>query len=84
MTVAQERVPAEVRGRVFGLLQALACMAIPAGLLGGGLLLDLVGMRTSLLAIATTYVAISLGMRFSRELRGIERTPAKTEAVAIR
>ena len=82
MTVAQERVPAEMRGRVFGALQALAYMAIPLGLLAGGLLFELVGMRTSLLAIATVYVVISLGMRFSRELRGIERGVVKTEAVA--
>ena len=73
MTVAQERVPAEMRGRVFGALQALAYMAIPLGLLGGGALLELVGMRTSLISIATIYVTISLGMRLSRELRGIER-----------
>jgi MFS family permease len=76
MTVAQERVPAEMRGRVFGALQALACVAIPMGLLGGGAMLELVGMRASLLSIATAYVAISLGMRFSRELRGIERKEA--------
>jgi hypothetical protein len=82
MTVAQERVPAEMRGRVFGALQALAYMAIPLGLLAGGILLDLVGMRTSLLAIATVYVAISLGMRFSRELRGIERKEAESRGVA--
>ncbi len=82
MTVAQERVPAEMRGRVFGALQALAYMAIPLGLLAGGVLLDLVGMRTSLLSIATVYVAISLGMRFSRELRGIERKAAAGSAVA--
>ena len=83
MTVAQERVPAAMRGRVFGALQALAYMAIPLGLLAGGVLLDLVGMKASLISIATVYVAISLGMRFSRELRGIERkAAAKTDAVA--
>ncbi len=80
MTVAQERVPAEMRGRVFGALQALAYMAIPVGLLAGGVLLDLVGMRASLLTIATVYVAISLGMRFSQELRGIERRAADAGA----
>ena len=81
MTVAQERVPAEMRGRVFG-----ACRPWPTWrspwVCWLAVFFELVGMRTSLLAIATVYVVISLGMRFSRELRGIERGVVKTEAVA--
>lgn len=72
MTVRQERVPPEVRGRVFGAITALCSVAIPVGLLGGGVLLETVGMRASLLGIAALYVSISLGMRLSGELRTMD------------
>lgn len=72
MTVRQERVPPELRGRVFGAITALCYVAIPVGLLTGGLLLELVGMRASVSAIAAIYVAISLGMRFSPALRAMD------------
>ena len=72
MTVRQERVPPELRGRVFGAITALCYAAIPLGLVAGGVLLDLLGIRTTLLAIAAVYVTISLGMRFSSTLREMD------------
>lgn len=72
MTVRQERVPPEMRGRVFGTMTALAYVAIPVGLVSGGFLLEAVGMRTSLVAIAAAYVAISLSLRLSRTLRALD------------
>ncbi len=57
MTVAQERVPSALRGRVFGASTALALAAMPLGLLLGGLLIEQAGVIVTLGAIAATYLA---------------------------
>jgi len=72
VAVAHPAPPPEVRGRVFGAITALCYAAIPLGLVAGGVLLDLLGIRTTLLAIAAVYVTISLGMRFSSTLREMD------------
>ena len=43
MTVQQERVPVAMRGRVFGMIRAMAWVGMPLGVLGGGVLVDAVG-----------------------------------------
>ncbi|CAM5312679.1 MFS transporter [Streptomyces avidinii] len=60
MSVAYERVPAEVRGRVFGLLLAAALAATPLGMLGAGLVLDVAGLVAALLGTGTLYLAVTL------------------------
>jgi MFS family permease len=45
-TVTQERVPAELRGRVFGANNGLGSVAGPVGALGAGLLLAFVSVQT--------------------------------------
>ncbi|HYI15632.1 MAG TPA: MFS transporter, partial [Thermomicrobiales bacterium] len=69
MTVSQERIPAELRGRVFGVLTALAWIAIPVGRLGAGVLIESIGLIPTLVSVACIYVVATLGMFLMPALR---------------
>jgi MFS family permease len=69
MTISQERIPAELRGRVFGVLTALSWIAIPAGRLGAGYLIEGIGLIPTVVAIASAYVIVTLGMFLMPALR---------------
>lgn len=60
MSVAYQRVPEEVRGRVFGLLVACALAATPVGMLCAGLVLDAWGLVAALLGTGAVYLAVTL------------------------
>ncbi|MFF2191358.1 MFS transporter [Streptomyces sp. NPDC058157] len=60
MSVAYERVPEAVRGRVFGLLVAVALAATPLGMLGAGLALDAAGLVPALLGTGALYLTVTL------------------------
>ncbi|MFJ9338742.1 MFS transporter [Streptomyces sp. NPDC101733] len=60
MSVAFQRVPEEVRGRVFGLLVAAALAATPLGMLGAGLFLDARGLVPALLGTGALYLVVTL------------------------
>ncbi|MFE2875045.1 MFS transporter [Streptomyces roseus] len=60
MSVAYERVPEAVRGRVFGLLVAAALAATPLGMLGAGLALDTAGLVPALLGTGALYLTVTL------------------------
>ena len=59
MTAQFRLVPTELRGRVFGAITAGAWAAIPAGVLLGGVIVDAVGVGTTLLGIGVCYVAVT-------------------------
>jgi MFS family permease len=69
MTISQERIPAELRGRVFGVLTALSWIAIPAGRLGAGFLIEGIGLIPTLVTVACAYVAVTMGMFLMPALR---------------
>jgi MFS family permease len=69
MTVSQERIPAELRGRVFGVLTSLAWIAIPAGRLGAGFMIEGIGLIATLVTVACAYVIVTLGMYIIPALR---------------
>jgi hypothetical protein len=69
MTISQERIPAELRGRVFGVLTALSWIAIPAGRLGAGFLIEVTGLISTIVAVASAYVIVTLGMFLMPALR---------------
>ncbi|MFE7777028.1 MFS transporter [Streptomyces sp. NPDC057445] len=60
MSVAYERVPERLRGRIFGLLVAGALAATPLGMLTAGILLDRLGLTSALLATGAVYLGVTL------------------------
>lgn len=73
MTVFQERVPAGMRGRVFGAASALSASTLPIGLFGYGILIDTAGLHNALIALAIANLAMPLAVILAPALRGIER-----------
>ena len=73
MTVFQERVPRQMRGRVFGLRSALMMSSTPIGILAGGALLETSGLRTTLSVQFVAMLVVVLWMIVSPTLRGVDR-----------
>lgn len=86
MVVRQERVPAELRGRVFGTFSAIAYLAIPAGMLVGGLLVSALGEARTLVLMAGGYLVLTGTMIWNRNgaLIGMERPEVSQTAVEMR
>ncbi|MBE7470087.1 MAG: MFS transporter [Anaerolineales bacterium] len=76
MTVFQERIPAEMRGRVFGMLTAIALVAAPLGMVLTGYLVENLTVTTTLLIIAACYLLVTLGQLFNPALREMDSPPA--------
>ncbi|CAN5307175.1 macrolide resistance MFS transporter Mrx(A) [soil metagenome] len=72
-TVFQERVPAGMRGRMFGLIVSIAWIAIPLGSLASGYLIEFAGLRTTIVSIAIAYLTATLSMILIPALREMER-----------
>jgi MFS family permease len=60
VTIFQERVPAELRGRVFGVLGALSTSVRPLGFLTYGLLIDQIGLRETVIVLACVNMVVPL------------------------
>jgi MFS family permease len=83
-TVFQERVPVALRGRVFGTITAIAWLAMPLGVLAGGLLLDAFGVRPTIAGIATCYLVATVSLLFLRSLRQMDaRADAARDSAAV-
>lgn len=78
-SVLQERVPQRMLGRVFSLTRALAVAGTPLGLALGGFLLEGLGLTTTLIALAGSYVAVTLVMLLSPALREMDAPPGDPE-----
>jgi MFS family permease len=76
-TVSYERVPAFMRGRVFGLGHAVAWTAFPLGVLFGGFLVEGVGLRAALVTIGLAYLGTTLTMWGNPALRAMDLTPSQ-------
>ncbi|MFH1185611.1 MAG: MFS transporter [Chloroflexota bacterium] len=79
-TVIFERVPADMRGRVLGTIQAGTWVTMPLGMLIAGVLTELLGLQTLLLALALSYLAATLSMLFIPVLRELNQRMAAPEA----
>ncbi len=75
--VAYERIPEHLRGRVVGLVGAIAWAGVPLGGLLGGWAVDWLGLRTALLVAATGYLAVTLAPFALPGWRALDR-PAGT------
>jgi MFS family permease len=71
--VEYERVPADLRGRVFGTIQAGAWIAMPLGVLLGGILTEELGVQPLLIALGAIYIATTLLMGLNPSMRGMDR-----------
>jgi MFS family permease len=68
LTIFQERVPPEIRGRVLGAINALYFAAIPLGMALGGVIVEGVGLTPTLIGMGLVYLALTLGMFFNPAL----------------
>jgi MFS family permease len=74
MTIFQERTPAEMRGRLFGMIMAIAWVAMPLGMFCAGLLIQYGGLRLTLIVIAGAFAVITLGVLVNPTLRSLDET----------
>jgi MFS family permease len=81
MTVFQERIPPEMRGRVFGMIMAIALMAAPLGMVLTGYLLERLTVTTTLLIIATCYLLVTIGQIFNPALREMDNQQTASDYV---
>lgn len=70
-TIVQEVTPAAFRGRVFGILGAIAFAVAPVGILVGGWMVVVSDLRTALLAFAGLYGVVLAIAWTSRGLRAL-------------
>lgn len=77
-TVMFERVPENMRGRVFALTGAVAMSAAPVGILVSGWAIDGLGLRTTLLCFGSAYLVLVLASLGRRALRDMDN-PVTTE-----
>lgn len=70
-----ERVPSDMRGRVFGAIQAGAWIAMPLGMLLGGILTDRLGTLVMLIGLGITYFITTLSMAFIPAMKEMNRKP---------
>jgi MFS family permease len=71
--VLLEQVPGPLRGRVLGVVKAIAWMAVPLGVLAGGYLVGALGLRSTLLVIAVAYVFALVSLAFNPAAADLER-----------
>jgi MFS family permease len=70
-----ERIPAAMRGRVFGAITAGAWIAMPLGMLLGGILTDRLGTFIMMLGLAVTFLITTLSMAFVPAMKEMNRKP---------
>jgi len=68
-----ERIPPNMRGRVFGAITAGAWIAMPLGMLLGGILTDRFGTFIMMIALAVTFFITTLSMAFIPAMKEMNR-----------
>ncbi len=71
--VEYERIPPQMRGRVFGTITAGAWAAMPLGTLLGGVATEQLGVQTMLVLIGSIYFLTTLSMAFIPAMRQMNR-----------
>ncbi len=75
-SVSYERIPANMRGRIFGAIQAGAWIAMPLGVLLGGVLTEALGLIPLLIVMGTIYVVTTLSISLIPAMKGMEKKVA--------
>lgn len=68
-----ERIPQDLRGRVFGTITAGAWIAMPFGMLLGGVLTEKLGVSAVLVGLGIIYLVTTLSMIFIPAMQGMDR-----------
>ena len=68
-----ERIPPNMRGRVFGTVTAGAWVAMPLGMLLGGVLTDRLGIFVMMIGLAITFFLTTLSMAFIPAMKEMDR-----------
>jgi MFS family permease len=68
-----ERIPSTMRGRVFGAITAGAWIAMPLGMLLGGVLTDRLGTFIMMIGLAVTFFITTLSMAFVPAMKEMNR-----------
>lgn len=72
--ISFERIPPNMRGRVFGALTAGAGLAMPLGLLLGGVLTESLGTFVMMIGLALTFFITTMSMAFIPAMKLMNRT----------
>jgi MFS family permease len=83
MTIMQERIPADMRGRVFGTYLALGAGTFPLGILVYGFLLEGIGLSHTLIVFAVVNTALPLAMLAMPALRDMKRPERLVETLRV-
>ena len=68
-----ERIPSSMRGRVFGAITAGAWIAMPFGMLLGGILTDRLGTFIMMIGMAVTFLITTVSMAFIPAMKEMNR-----------
>lgn len=71
-SVSYERIPGNMRGRIFGAIQAGAWIAMPLGVLLGGVLTEAIGLIPLLTIMGVIYVATTLSIALIPAMKGMD------------
>ncbi len=77
VTIRHERIPPEMRGRVFGAFSAVATGAQPLGMIAGGFLIEGIGFRPTTIILATLGQALSVALLLVPILHELDGLPAR-------
>lgn len=73
VTIRHERIPPDLRGRVFSTFSAIAMASAPFGIALAGVLTDWRGLPTTLVLVACCYTLVSVGMIFVPVFHELDR-----------
>ena len=79
--IFQEHTPPRMRGRAFGVLNALAMAATPIGMALGGLLVEGAGLVPTLIGMGVFYLILTSSMFFNPALRQMDRPAQRSGEV---
>jgi MFS family permease len=77
VTIRHERIPIELRGRVFSTFSAISVAATPLGMVLQGSLVEWVGLHGTIVVVAVLYQLTGLVMLVIPALRLMERPPSQ-------
>jgi predicted MFS family arabinose efflux permease len=76
VTIRHERIPAELRGRVFSTFSSISMASTPLGIALAGFSIENIGFTPTVLVLATTYQVVALGMLVVPAFHELDRTRA--------